>query len=400
MRTRSEILAVIANGENSFVAFKRDDVQRHELAKDLVALANLEGGRVLLGVAEDGMVCGISRTNIRDWILSVCQDKIRPAIEPYVEYVTDLQLEKDIVIVRVTRGYAIHSLWHRNSNRFLLRWGKRSREIGQQELTHLMQQRGSLRQELMPVSGTGVESLDLCRLRNYFESIREQYAPEDTDTHAWRSLLESTQIMSDEAVTVSGMLLFGRTPHRYLPLAGIEAVAYRGSEHGAQLLNRASIQGPMTPFLDSNDTLLEGGLVEQTLDFVRRNTSRSVQLADWGRKDCALYPEEVVREAIVNALIHRDYSLWNTNIQVAIYDDRLEIVSPGRLPNGITPERMRVGTRAARNEVLKDVMRDYRYLEHMGMGVPRKIVKGMFDHKGTDPELIEKNERFTVRLFA
>ena len=107
-----------------------------------------------------------------------------------------------------------------------------------------------------------------------------------------------------------------------------------------------------------------------------------------------------IREAIVNALIHRDYLLSNTDIELSIYADRLEIISPGTLPNGITPERMRTGTRAARNLLLKDVMRDYGYLEHMGMGIPRKIIKGMKEHNGSEPELIEDNERFIVRLHA
>ncbi|MBI5243335.1 MAG: hypothetical protein HY922_06545, partial [Elusimicrobia bacterium] len=102
---------------------------------------------------------------------------------------------------------------------------------------------------------------------------------------------------------------------------------------------------------------------------------------------------------IVNALVHRDYLLSSTDIELSVYEDRIEVVSPGRLPNEITPERMRVGCRAARNQTLKDVMRDYGYLEHMGMGIPRKIIKGMRDHNGTEPDLVEESERFIVRLW-
>lgn len=108
----------------------------------------------------------------------------------------------------------------------------------------------------------------------------------------------------------------------------------------------------------------------------------------------------MIREGIVNALIHRDYLCTSTDIQLAIYSDRLEIISPGRLPNGITPDRMRAGCRASRNQLIKDVMRDYRYLEHMGMGVPRKIVIGMRAHNGTEPALIEDAERFILRLVS
>ena len=111
------------------------------------------------------------------------------------------------------------------------------------------------------------------------------------------------------------------------------------------------------------------------------------------------YPEEAVRETVVNALVHRDYLLSGTDIELSVYSDRLEIISPGRLPNGITTERMRIGCRAARNQLLKDTMRDYGYLEHMGMGVPRKILKSMHESNGTEPDLIEDGERFIVRLW-
>ena len=109
---------------------------------------------------------------------------------------------------------------------------------------------------------------------------------------------------------------------------------------------------------------------------------------------------EALREAIVNALIHRDYLLTSTDVELSLYSDRLEIISPGRLPNGITLERMRAGTRAYRNQLLKEVMHDYNYLEHMGMGIPRKIIAGMQKHNNTAPELIEDQERFILRLLA
>lgn len=148
--------------------------------------------------------------------------------------------------------------------------------------------------------------------------------------------------------------------------------------------------------------LVEPGVVEQAIGFVRRNAGVSAHLEDGARRvERPTYPDEVIREAVVNALVHRDYLLSATDIELSIYDDRLELTSPGRLPNGVTPERMRAGCRAARNQLLKDVMRDYGYMEHMGMGVPRKIIRGMRLHNGTDPDLMddEAGERFIVRLW-
>jgi len=165
------------------------------------------------------------------------------------------------------------------------------------------------------------------------------------------------------------------------------------------ILERIVLRGPMVPLLDDSGEIVEAGLVEQALAFVQRNTTVTGHLEEGGarREEISAYPQEAVREAIVNALIHRDYLLSGTDIELSIYEDRLEIVSPGRLPNGITTARMLTGCRAARNQLIKDVMRDYRYLEHSGMGV-RKIVRCMRKHNGTEPELIEDGERFTVRL--
>ena len=211
----------------------------------------------------------------------------------------------------------------------------------------------------------------------------------------------NTDSMGEGGWTLSGMVLCGKMPNRLRPQAGSDAEACPDSEKDYAASERTALRGPMTPLLDQNGELVEAGVVEQALDFVKRNTGVTAVLEDGARRvEKPAYPPEVIREAVVNALIHRDYLLSNTDIELAIYQDRLEIVSPGKLPNGITPERMRAGTRAARNQLLKDIMRDYGYLEHMGMGIPRKIVRGMKEHNGTDPDLIEDGERFTVRLFA
>jgi len=400
MATRTELLEIIANGENSGVEFKRDDLRIQDLAKELVAFSNLEGGMVLLGVEDDGTVSGLTRPDLEEWVMNVCRDKIRPAIVPFFEVVRGIEEGKDVAIVRVTRGYDVHALWHNNSNRYLVRVGTQSREASQEELARLFQQRGAIRAELRSVSGASPDHLDRRRLKNYFDDIRQQDVPADEDEGAWQSLLVNTEIMTEEGVTVGGMLLFGKTPNRFLPHAGIDAVAYPGTEQDYDAQERTALRGPMTPLLNEDGEVVENGLVEQALGFVHRNTRVVVELEGGRRMERPVYPPEALREAIVNALIHRDYLLTSTDIELAIYSDRLEIISPGRLPNGITPARMRAGTRAARNQILKDVMRDYGYLEHMGMGIPRKIVKGMMEHNGTEPDLIEQDERFVVRLYA
>ncbi|MDF3054317.1 MAG: ATP-dependent helicase RecG domain protein [Gammaproteobacteria bacterium] len=399
--TRAELLEIIRNGENSGVEFKRDTIEGHVLARELVALANLEGGTVLLGVEDDGSISGITQPKLEEWVMSICRDKIRPGLIPFYERIKDVELGKDVTVIQVSRGYTVHTLWHHNKNAYFIRVGSQTREPTPQELERLFQQRGDLRLELRPISAATMADLDMRRLRNYFTYIRNQEVPDEHDEQGWKNLLFNTEMIVEGGITIAAILLFGRTPHRFLPQAGIDAFAFSGKEKDYTARERAYFSGPMTPLLTSVGEPFEPGLLEQTFAFVQRNIGVTGGLEPGGLRRLQErfdYPGEAVREAIINALIHRDYLLSGTNIELSIYEDRMEIISPGRLPNGITPTRMLTGCRATRNQLIKDVMRDYRYLEHSGMGVPRKIVKYMKEHNGTDPEFSEEGEFFTVRL--
>jgi len=401
--TQTELLEIIKNGENSGVEFKRDAIDNRSLAKEIVAFANLAGGRLLLGVEDDGTISGITRSRLEEWVMNACRDKIRPELIPYFEIVRDAEPGKDVAVVQVDRGWSVHSLWHNNHRNYYIRVGSQSRETSPEELARLFQQRGSFRFETRPISGTTVKDLDLHRLRDYFMRIRQQDAPQLEDLPAWENLLVNTELMVREnhhkAVTAAGLLLFGSQPSRFLPQAGIDAVAYPGNVKDYTAKMRTSFRTPLTA-LWGGGKIVESGLVEEAIFFVRRHTDVETTLENGiHRKDRWDYPEEVITEAVVNALVHRDYLLSGTNIELSIYADRIEIVSPGLLPNGITPERMRAGCRASRNQLIKDTMRDYGYLEHMGMGIPRKIIKLMRQHNGTEPDLIEDGESFILKLW-
>jgi ATP-dependent DNA helicase RecG len=317
--TRTDLLEIIRNGENSGVEFKRDVVQNQALAKELVAFANFGGGIVLLGVEDDGSISGLTRDDPEMFVMNTCRDKVRPALIPFYEVVKDVEPGKDVAVVRVARGFDVHTLWHETRSTYFIRVGTQSREPTPEELGRLFQQRGTFRAELRPVSGVTFADLDIRRLKNYFARVRQQDIPDDNDEAAWATLLFNTEIMVEDGITVSGVLLFGRTPNRFLPQAGID--------------------GPMTPLLSDDGEIVEAGLVEQALAFVKRNVPVAGQLEDGGarREDIPAYPIEAVREAIVNALVHRDYLLSGTDVELSIYEDRMEVISPGRLPNGITP---------------------------------------------------------------
>jgi len=104
-----------------------------------------------------------------------------------------------------------------------------------------------------------------------------------------------------------------------------------------------------------------------------------------------------VREAVINAIVHRDYTLSGRAIQLRSYSDRIEVISPDRLPNGITAEAMEVGARASRNQLIVDTMRDYGYVERLGLGIPQ-MFRSMESYNGTRPRLRQVDETFIVTL--
>ena len=125
---------------------------------------------------------------------------------------------------------------------------------------------------------------------------------------------------------------------------------------------------------------------------MKRNMGSITWLDGARRRRKRAFPVHAVREAVVNAVVHRDYAWEGTDIEVSLYIDRLEVISPGRLPIGITVEKMREGVvRVARNELLKEILRDYRYIEHQRMGVRKQIIESMLLHNGTEPDLDEQD---------
>ena len=257
MITKIDLLEILSKGENSGVEFKRDSIQNHELAKELVALANLDGGLVILGVEDDGTVSGLKRNGLEEWVMTICRDKIRPAINPYFEVFKNLSVGKDVAVVRVLQGINVHTRWHNNKHDYYIRVGSQSRDPTPEELSRLFQQKGAIQAESRPVSGTRKGDLDHRRLKDYFRRVRGQQVPDDVNETRWHTLLVNTEIMANDSVTVAGLLLFGILPKRFLLQTRIDAMAFPGSEKDYAMRERSVLTGPLTPLMDQDGNILE-----------------------------------------------------------------------------------------------------------------------------------------------
>ena len=402
---RSQLLELLLNGENSGLEFKRDDIQPRRLAGEIVALLNLEGGHILLGVEDDATTSGLTRQpkEAEEWVMQIARDQIQPAVIPYWE---TIEVEDGVIVGVVSlpadapdKPYKVKSgaSWVTR-----VRVGTTTRDASREEEERLYQQSGWLRYGLKPVLGTSPDDLDPRRLKDYFIRIRGEHSFPMDDADQFERLLLNLELVTTSAgytsATVDGLLLFGENLERFLPQSGVRAICYQGAEPDYAVRAEEDIRGPLTP-LGSGGDLIEPGIVDRTWDFVRRNTTSTARLEGAQRQERREYPEEVLREVLVNALVHRDYSIVGTDVMLSIFSDRLEIQSPGRLPNTVTIEGLRSGMRYARNQTLVNVMRDYGYVDARGMGIRNKVIPLMRDNNGTDPEFIEEENRFTVRLW-
>ena len=213
--TKTELRELISNGENSGVEFKGDVVDNHELAKDVVAFANGWGGRILLGVDDNGNVRGLAKSDpstrwgahdagrrscqwFDQWVMQACRDKVRPAIVPYVDLFRDVVPDRDVVVVQVTRGWNLHHALHHQHRTWYIRAGSSSREVSPDELERLFPTRGGFRSELRPVSGTSIADLDRRRLTDYFDRVRGQSAPASCPSEEWRRSMTARARDEDE----------------------------------------------------------------------------------------------------------------------------------------------------------------------------------------------------------
>ncbi|MXW51830.1 MAG: ATP-dependent DNA helicase RecG [Gammaproteobacteria bacterium] len=404
---RAEVLELIANRENSRVEFKRDDIHPDQLTKEMSALLNLEGGVILLGVEKEGQVSGLtrSREEAEEWVMNIARNNLQPPTTPvWTSVLMENGSTVGIVELPPDSPGKPHKAKRGKAWVTFTRVGSESQEATREEEGRLYQAAGLVRYEIKAVPDMGLESLEMERIESYLRHVLKRPAPNPSDQASWRRLLLNTDLLvaatNRDYASVAGLLLFGKNPNRRLPQAGVTAAAFPGAEKDYNTVDEERIRGPLTPIVSNRGDTVERGVIDRTVDFVKRNMGSVAWLEGGRRRREGAFPLDAVREAVVNALVHRDYAHEGTDVEVSLYANRLEIISPGRLPNGVTVEKMREGVvRVARNELLKEILRDYRYIEHQGMGVRNRIIESMRQHNGTEPDLEETEDRFLVRLW-
>lgn len=405
---KSELLELIANGESSGLEFKRDDVRPEKLAKEIVAMANFQGGKVLLGVEDDGTILGLTRADTERWIMDVVFGRfIHPMILPFYEEVR-LDDTRRVGVVSIEAGIAKpYVLRHNDREDIYIRAGSTSRLATREQQARLFASGALLHPEALAVSGTSLADLSHDRLANYLvDTLRDSAI--STDVSALAARLASLGLLAPapegrHVCSIAGLVLFGNNPRRALPQAGVRWMAFAGKTKEYQALDDAVLDGPLVALLRQSPTgtsqVVEPGLLERLIQRMSPWVSEEANTVDESlrRERHWFYPVEAIREALLNAVVHRDWTR-SVEVEVVAYADRLEITSPGALQNSMTVVKMLAGQRSPRNPLIVDIMRDYGYVDARGMGVRRKIVPLVREAAGEDPRFEATEDYLRVVL--
>lgn len=405
----AELRQLIANGENSGVEFKSDQERPERLAKEVVALANFNGGKIVLGVEDDGNVVGIQRGDLERWIMDVVFGrKVHPMILPFYEEV-QIDERRRVAIVTITQGttkpYVVR---HNNREEIYIRVGSTSQHATREQQARLFALGGMLHAESLPVSGSGFRDLSRDRLEDYLTGIVGDGETPSTED-AWGERLCGLGFLAERedgppVCTIAGLVLFGRKPRLLLRQAGVRWMAFDGDDKTYRALDDRVLDGPLVALFSGRTgagrRLLEEGLVEWLESAMRPFVSEEPDAvnAPMRRERRWHYATDAVREAVVNALAHRDWTR-NEEVEVASYATRLVVTSPGALQNTMTVEKMIAGQRSPRNPLIVEVLRDYAYADARGMGVRNKIIPLVRQSSGREPDFEATEDHLRVTMW-
>ena len=311
---------------------------RDALADEIAAFANAAGGVLLCGVTDDGEVLDMSREQIVELdslLVEVSTDSIKPAVRIRTYH---RQLDgRLLLVVDIPEGDSQHD----SPGGSYVRVGGTKRKMTSDERLRLAQRRGQAKfrsYDEQTVSGTGFETLD--------ESLWRPLLSAEGAAEPQSALVKLALLANDDAgilrATVAGVLLCTRSPEQWLASAGITATRYRGSDRASGQIDTQEITGPINR------------QIGDAVAFAKRNM-RVAARKDPARVNLPQYSERALFEAITNAVVHRDYSMSGIRIRLSMFEDRLEIQSPGSLPNNLTLESME-SRQVTRNEVLTSVL--------------------------------------------
>ncbi len=374
---------LLALRENQWFERKSNRIAARELANALIGFANADGGLLVVGLS-DGVVEGASQVPGQlgaqmQANIDFCHPPVRARAQ-MVDCVDARGEANDLLVFEVTAGEVVHA---NQKDEVFLRVGDENRRLGFSQRQELLYDKGQASYEARSVEGAGMDLIDEELLGEYASAVK---APDPT------RLMRARGLADDSELTVAGCLLFARMPQAFFPEAYVRVLRYRGSERGSgarqQLIEDVRIEGPIPR------QLLKAREEVTRLQPIRRALRPSGRFGD-----VPLVPEDAWLEGIANAVVHRSYSMMGDHIRVEIFDDRIEIASPGRFPGVIDLGDPLKAIRFARNPRIARVCADLNFGQELGEGI-RRIFEEMRHAGLTDPAYRQTSGSVELKLLT
>lgn len=355
----SELIEIISRGEDSKHQFKINFNNPQKLAEEIIAFSNGIGGIIIIGVNDDGETIGLNQDDIRrlnKMLSNTASDHVRPPVNPVVENI--LINDKLIMVITVPEG--ISKPYMDNKGSIIIKSGADKRKVtSREEIQRMFQSAGLLHGDEIPVKGVTIADLDYdyfnqFLLKEYNESIEQ-------NKETLSRVLENMGLAKNGYMNIAGALFFSNFPQFRLPVFIIKAVVYPGeaidTEH----------------YLDSRDiTGKLADIFQKAMSFIVNNLKRIQKGRGINSPGEIEIPRITLEELLVNALVHRDYFI-SSPVRLFIFSDRIEIISPGHLPNNLTIENIKNGISNIRNPIIASFASKILPYRGLGSGIRRAL---------------------------
>lgn len=349
----TELRERIAGGEDLHTEFKEAPVSAHDTAAEIVAFANTDGGQLVFGVTDARQAVGVPDANAlaRD-IDNYAANNCEPPVTVVQEFIEGAA-PTPVVVVNIPKGDM--RPYRTGGGQYYVRTTTRRRQASREELLRLFQAVESLYYDETPMLRLTEADLDLDAVERYLQRTGQTDLDQDR-----RRLLGNWRLTAQGHPTVAGVVLFGAEPQRDLPHAQINAARFPGKDDSVEPADRKDLTGRLIDMIDEAQRFLD-------LHLLQRHEIRGFEPE--ARREL---PKEVLREAIVNAVAHRNY-IVQAPVRLFVFDDRIDVHSPGKLPNTVDEASMRAGVHVIRNPRIYARLTDAGLVTGAGTGVRRLI---------------------------
>lgn len=383
-----DIMEMIRLGEGWNIEFKEILPKPSKLAQTIVAFANHQGGTILIGISNRGRIIGFEPSKEDyDNILRTAREVVNPPIryEEVKEFVVN---HKKIVALKIPAG--VDQVYSTSDGRYLKRENRENVAIDWRILYQLITKRERISFEELICEGAFFEDINLEKVKCYIKAREERFGSK-IEIPVGDILLSRKCVVRKNGKllpTNAGILLFGKEPRKFLSQNYITLIKFRGIEVSEDYLDRKDISGTLTDIVNQtvrwvDERMLHGGIIME----------ESVQ-----RREVMQFHLSSLREIIVNAVAHRDYGIRGRRIIISMFDDRLEVQSPGPLPANITPENI-IHEQYARNPNIMLILLEWGYSEAIGRGID-DIFKNLREGGYQLPKMVDTGASFIFTLYS